>query len=71
MLAGMTTSEKAAVAGLVATAGIHPAIIEAVRVCGFILTPDTWETFSETEVDLWESTIDAYMDAHPDAAPLD
>lgn len=52
-------------------AGTHPAMIHAVDECGFILTEANAHLFTDDDLNEWEDAIDAYMEAHPDAPPLD
>jgi hypothetical protein len=52
------------------TTAIHPALVHATEVCGFVLTEMNADRFSDEELSQWEDAIDDYMAAHPEAPPL-
>ena len=47
-------------------AGVHPAYVHAVRVCGFVLTEENQATMTGEQVARWNAALDAWFDDHPD-----
>lgn len=47
-------------------AGVHPAYVHAVRVCGFVYTEDNADSLTVEQVTRWNAALDAWFDEHPD-----
>lgn len=47
-------------------AGVHPAYVHAVRVCGFVLTEENQGTLTAEQVERWNATLDRWFEDHPD-----
>lgn len=47
-------------------AGVHPAYVHAVRICGFVYTQENAHTLSEAHIARWNAAVDAWFDANPD-----
>ena len=47
-------------------AGVHPAYVHAVRVCGFVYTEENAATFSAEDVARWDAAVDDWFARHPD-----
>ena len=42
-------------------AGVHPAYVHAVRVCGFVLTEENQATLTTDQVDRWNAALDGWL----------
>lgn len=51
-------------------AGVHPAYVHAVRVCGFVYTEENAHTLSPEQVARWDAAIDAWFEANPEGRGL-
>lgn len=45
-------------------AGVHPAYVHAVRVCGFVYTEENAHTFTPEQVGRWNQAMDAWFAEH-------
>ncbi|MCB0978623.1 MAG: hypothetical protein KDB02_14320 [Acidimicrobiales bacterium] len=48
-------------------AGVHPAYVHAVRVCGFVHTEENRDTLTADQLAMWESALDDWFEANPGA----
>lgn len=46
-------------------AGVHPAYVDAVRACGFVVTDENRHTLTAEQVALWERALDAWFESNP------
>lgn len=46
------------IADAIERAGLHPAHAFAVRQCGFLVTKMNVDTFTDAEIDQWETALD-------------
>ena len=47
-------------------AGVHPAYVYAVRVCGFVYTEENAHAFTAEDVARWNAAVDEWFAQHPD-----
>ncbi len=47
-------------------AGVHPAYVHAVRVCGFVYTEENADSLTAEQVARWNGALEAWFVAHPD-----
>jgi hypothetical protein len=45
-------------------AGVHPAYVHAVRVCGFVSTEENAHTLTAEQLARWDAAIDAWFEEH-------
>lgn len=45
-------------------AGVHPAYVHAVRVCGFVFTEENAATLTREQVDRWNAAMDEWFAEH-------
>ena len=46
-------------------AGVHPAYVDAVRVCGFVVTDENRDTLTADQLGRWERALDAWFASNP------
>ena len=46
-------------------AGVHPAYVHAVRVCGFVVTDENRSTLTTGQLARWEQALDAWFVSNP------
>jgi hypothetical protein len=47
-------------------AGVHPAYVHAVRVCGFVATEENAATLTAEQHERWNAALDAWFAEHPE-----
>lgn len=48
-------------------AGVHPAYVHAVRVCGFVLTEGNQDQLTAHQIVRWNQALDDWFATHPEA----
>jgi hypothetical protein len=49
-------------------AGVHPAYVHAVRVCGFVYTEENAHTLTAEQIRRWESALDGWFELNPESS---